>query len=77
MIINPPKKSGLNLQSKTVTPSTSQQIVTPDNNYDGLNQVVVNGDSNLISALIVDNYINNNDFFICNPFFKMNYISKN
>lgn len=29
-------------QSKTVTPSESQTIVTPDANYDGLNQVTVN-----------------------------------
>lgn len=40
-----------NLQSKTATPTTSQQVITPDNNYDGLSQVTVNA---------VDNTIDNN-----------------
>lgn len=32
----------LNLQDKIVTPSTSSQIIIPDNNYDGLSKVTVN-----------------------------------
>lgn len=42
----------INLQSKTVTPSASQQIIKPDSGYDGLGQVTVAGDSDLIASNI-------------------------
>lgn len=40
------------LQSRTVTPSSSQQTIHPQSGYDALSSVVINGDSNLVSSNI-------------------------
>ncbi len=42
-----------NLQAKTATPSTSQQVITPDYNYQGLSQVTVSAVTSAIDADIV------------------------
>ena len=40
------------MQSRTVTPSSSTQYITPQSRYDALSQVTVYGDSNLVSSNI-------------------------
>ena len=40
------------LQNKIVTPSASQQVVSADSGYDGLNQVTVSGDADLVASNI-------------------------
>lgn len=39
--------TGLLLQSKTITPTENEQIVTPDTNYDGLSEVIIQAISNI------------------------------
>lgn len=45
----------LNLQEKTVTPSASQQVISPDSGYNGLSTVTVNGDADLVAENIKKN----------------------
>ena len=48
------------LQAKTATPSTSQQVISPDNGYDGLSQVTLEAVSASIDANIVAGNIKKN-----------------
>ena len=45
-------RSSPQLQTKSITPSANTQYVTPSIGYDGLSQVTVNGDNNLVSSNI-------------------------
>lgn len=38
------------LQEKTITPTTSSQTITPDENYDGLSKVTINGVTSAIDS---------------------------
>lgn len=54
------------LQNKTVIPSTSQQTINADNNYDGLNTVTVNAVDNTIDQNITAGNIKlRNNYFRC------------
>lgn len=47
----------VNAQEKTATPSTSQQIITPDSNYNSLSKVIIEGVTKDIDENIVANNI--------------------
>ena len=48
------------LQAKTVTPSGTQQVIEPDNNYDGLSKVTVEAVSSAVDENIVPQNIKKN-----------------
>ena len=49
----------INNQNKTVSPTTSQQVVTADNGYTGLGQVTINAVTSAIDANIIAGNIKN------------------
>lgn len=46
-------KRVINLQTKTITPTNSQQTVNPDNGYDGFDQVIIEASSGTPAAMIL------------------------
>lgn len=58
MIVEPGSltpSASINLQDKTnIQPGASNQTITADSGYDGLNSVQINGDSNLVAGNIVE-----------------------
>ena len=43
----------LNGQTKTIVPTTQEQIITPDSNYNALNQVTISAVTNNIDSNII------------------------
>lgn len=52
------------LQTKTVTPTTSQQIITPDTGYEGLEKVVVNAPALQDKTVTVDGTVTPDEGYI-------------
>lgn len=49
-----PEQESVELQEKTISPTSSSQIITPDSGYNGLSKVTVEGDADLVSDNITE-----------------------